>query len=86
MLKSKLGIKGRRGGREKPFIERVVGDDLFRRTGKWMRLERTIDRDNDWYEETIIDPETDEIIHRCKEPLSQHTGHGSAKAKNPTKT
>lgn len=86
LLKSKLGIKGRRGGKGKPFIEIVVGDDLFRKLGKWMRLERTIDRESDLYEEKIIDPETNEVIHDCKEPLSQHIGHGSAKAKDSTKT
>ena len=81
LLKSKLGVKGRRGGEGKPFIKMVIGDDLFRKLGKWTRLERIIDRENDRYEETFIDPETDEVIHQCIEPLSQHTGHGSAKAK-----
>lgn len=37
------------------------------------------DRDLDIYEETVTDLETGEIIHACKEPLSEHIGHGSDK-------
>jgi len=44
-----------------------------------MHLERLIDRENDWYAETVTDPETGEIVHECKEPLSEHQGHGAAK-------
>lgn len=44
-----------------------------------MKLERIIDRENDWYEEVVTDPETGEVIHRCAERLSEHTGRGSAK-------
>lgn len=76
---SKLRMKGRRGGKGRPFIESVKGDDLFKKINKWMKLERVIDRENDKYRETISDPETGQLIHRCEEPLSQHKGHGSAK-------
>jgi hypothetical protein len=31
------------------------------------------------YEEVVIDDETGETIHECREPLSDHTGHGSAR-------
>jgi hypothetical protein len=41
---------------------------------------RRIDRDNDRYDEVVIDPETGEIVHESHEPLSEHWGHGSAKA------
>lgn len=37
------------------------------------------DRDLDIYEETVTDLETGEIIHECREPLSEHRGHGSDK-------
>ncbi len=40
---------------------------------------RRIDRDNDRYDEVVIDPETGEIVYECHEPLSEHWGHGSAK-------
>lgn len=55
------------------------GDDLHRKSGKWYKKERIIDRDNDSYKEIVIDPDTGLVIHSCEEPLSQHQGHGSAK-------
>jgi DNA-directed RNA polymerase subunit RPC12/RpoP len=78
---SKLSYKGKRGGKGKPFIQGIKGDDLFRKTQKWMRLERVIDRENNHYKEVITDPETGEVIHQCEEPLTKHQGHGSAKKK-----
>jgi hypothetical protein len=35
-------------------------------------------KDNAYFEE-ITNPVTGEVIHRCKEKLSDHTGHGNAK-------
>lgn len=76
-----LRYKGRRGGRGKPFIEGVIGDDWFRKTQEWRRLERLIDHENYQYKEVIIDPATGAAIHCCEEPLRDHQGHGSAKTK-----
>ena len=78
----KLGLKARHGKSGKPFLESVSGDDLHRKSGKWMSLERVIDRENDKYKEIVTDPKTGEIIHHCEEPLSQHQGHGSAKKRS----
>ena len=47
--------------------------------GKLVRVNRTIDKDNDRYIETVIDMQTQEILHKCDEPLSEHVNHGSAK-------
>lgn len=80
-LKSKLKMKGRHAGGGNPFIEKITGDDLHRKSNKWMKLRRTIDRENDKYHEIVTDPSTGKIIHECKEPLSKHQGHGSAKPK-----
>ncbi|HJW85459.1 MAG TPA: hypothetical protein VJ440_02365 [Candidatus Brocadiaceae bacterium] len=80
-MREKLGLKGRHPGGKKPFIEQVSGDDLHRKSGKWMIHSRVIDRDNDSYHEVVMDPTNDKIVHECKEPLSQHRGHGSAKRK-----
>jgi len=76
---SKLNLKARRPDLKKPFVEQVVGDDLHRKTGRWMKLERVIDRLKDWYHERVTDPGTDTIVHETDEPLSDHTGHGSAR-------
>ena len=81
MFKEKLRMKGRHPEGGKPFIEQVSGDDLHRKSGKWMKLSRIIDRDNDTYSEVVTDPETGKVIHKSEEQLSKHRGHGSAKCK-----
>lgn len=77
----RAGMKGKHPGDKTPFIEQISGADLFRKIGKWMHLSRVIDRENDQYSEIITDPTTGEIIHKCEEPLSKHTGHGTARQK-----
>jgi hypothetical protein len=78
-----MGIHGRDPSGGRPFIEQRSGDSLHRKTEKWMKLSRVIDRDRDLYVEKVIDPETGNVIHECSEPLSAHRGHGSAKARRP---
>jgi len=80
-LGEKLGMKAKHGKSGKPFFESVVGADMHRASGQYMHLERTIDREHDLYEEEITDPKTGQIVRHCKEKLSQHRGHGSAKCK-----
>ncbi len=74
-------MKVKHPGEKKPFIEQVSGDDLFRDTGVWRKLDRVIDRDNAAYKEVITDPKTGKVIKHCEEPLSKHTGHGSVQQK-----
>lgn len=78
-LKSKLGLKHRRPGFRKPIYEEVGGDDLHRKTGVWSKLLRIIDRQNNRYVERITNVESGEIIRAVNEPLTEHTGRGSAK-------
>lgn len=85
-FKEKLSMKGRHAKGGKPFIEQVHGADLHRKSGKWMNLKRIIDRENDHYHEVVTDPETGEVIHECKEPLTEHKGHGTTKSKNKSKS
>lgn len=80
-VRSKLTAKGRRTGERQPFIEQTVGDDLHRKTGRWMKLHRVIDRLKNWYNERVTDPATGDVVHECDEPLTEHRGHGSAKLK-----
>ena len=68
-----------KGKSRKPLLEFKSGDELHRKTGRGSDLKRTIDRENDNYKEVITDKNSVDIIHHCKEPLSQHKGHGSAK-------
>ncbi len=78
-MRSKLGMKGSHTDSRKPFIEVVSGGDLHRKSGRWMKLERVIDREKDQYKEKVTNPQTGEIVHRCEELLSEHRGHGSAR-------
>lgn len=76
-----MRMKGKHGGKGKPFFDAQVGASFYFKTQTWHHLERIIDRDNDLYIEIIKNPKTGEIISRVEEPLSQHKGHGSAKYK-----
>ena len=78
-----LGYKARHGAGKKPYRKGVVGASWSYRLLRWLRLERTIDREADLYEERVTDPETGETIHHQRELLSKHTDHGDAK-RNPT--
>jgi hypothetical protein len=75
----KRRIKRSQGGKGRPYREEIDGDDLWRKTGQWVQLTRTIDRSADWYSEKVVDTRTGEVVHQCEEPLSAHRGHGSAK-------
>jgi hypothetical protein len=81
-FRAMLGFKAKTQGKGQPYLKGKVGDDLCHDTGKWMQLQRIVDRAKDWYKEIITDPETGQVVHRCEEPLSEHTGHGSAKLKS----
>jgi len=84
-IHEKIGRKGHHEEGRKPYIEQVNGDDLHRKSGKWMNLERIIDQDNDIYHEVVTNPKTGEVIHECKESLSKHIGHGAARHKDINK-
>jgi DNA-directed RNA polymerase subunit RPC12/RpoP len=71
--------------RDNPRIDFFSGDDLRKKDNKWMKKSRTIDKNNNLYKETVIDPETNEIVHHCEELLSNHQGHGKAKVKKDEK-
>jgi hypothetical protein len=78
-LHDNLQIKVRRGAKGKPVIEQFTGDDLHRKSGRWMHKVQIVDREKDRYFKEVIDPETGEIVRRCEEPLSRHQGYRSAK-------
>jgi hypothetical protein len=81
-LHRKLNLKARHAGEKRPFMDQTVGDDLHRKSGRWMKLCRLIDRVKvpNWYDERVTDAATGEVVHECNEPLKDHRGHGSAKA------
>jgi hypothetical protein len=83
-MHSSLTAKGKHAGatgRRKWFVETFSGADWSHRLQRFVRKQRTLDRDNDRYVEKVVDPETGEVLRDVEEPLSDHQGHGSAKAK-----
>ncbi len=80
-LHDSVGFKHKRDGHKLPLAEGMAGDDLFRTEQRWVGKERLIDREKNRYREKVTDPSTGKVIHQCDEPLDQHRGHGSDKAK-----
>ena len=78
-LRELIHLKTKEGGHGKPVYEVRAGDSFFRKTERWNRIDRIIDRKNDRYCERIED-ESGNVIRLCEEPLSEHRGHGSAKS------
>jgi hypothetical protein len=81
VLREKLGLKHKRPGHKKAIYESVTGDDLHRNSGEWNKITREIDRENNRYSETIVNPINGKVLRQVDEPLSEHTGRGSAKPK-----
>ena len=54
--------------------------------GRMVKVERTIDKDSDSYHEKVTDPATGTVLNECKERLSDHINHGSAKLKKQHKS
>jgi hypothetical protein len=74
-----MPAKVREPGRKKPRLEIKQSDSLTRSTGRWATLMQRVDRGNDRYDKTVVDQETGEVLRDCHEPLSEHTGRGSAR-------
>lgn len=74
-------LKDKIKGKKKPILEVIEGFAYYLKKQKFILKKRVIDRKNDRYFEEIKDPDSDEIIHKCDEKLSEHYGHGSAKKK-----
>ena len=75
---SMLGVKAKTPGERRPFSEQKVGDEFFRKTGRWHRVRRLVDRRGNRYVEHIEDAETGEVIRDVEEPLTDHQGRGDA--------
>ena len=67
--------------KKNPRLDFLLATISASRTANGCREGRVIDRDKDQYKETVIDPQTGQVIHQNKEPLSEHFGHGSASSR-----
>jgi hypothetical protein len=56
----------------------------FNAEGHLMQKERIIDRKNKHYKELAVNTDTGEVVRDIEQPLSEHTGHGSAKHRRQT--
>jgi len=80
-VRTALAFKHKRPGQKKPVTWGFVRPETYRKTAAAVELRRRFDRGNDRYTETVTDFETGVVIHHSDEKLSDHRGHGSAKAK-----
>lgn len=71
------------GSKGKFITDMRQGDNYSVGRKKWMQKTRLIDKANNRYFEQVTDPDTGEVIHRTEHPLTDHTGHGSAKFEKP---
>jgi hypothetical protein len=62
-------------GRSAFFQKEEQGYEFFRKTGRWHKRERSIDRRGNRYREHIEDAETGERIRDKDEPLKGPEGH-----------
>ena len=76
-----IGPKHRRQIPDKSKFEyrETWGKDWSDDLGRFVSKHQLIDRKGNAYIELVVDDETGEILKWCSEPLSDHTGHGSAK-------
>ncbi len=76
-----LAVKARYGqpGEVRPHYELKDRDEYHQDGQRWVRRRMVIDRENDRYEERVVDPETGDAIHEADEPLTHHRGHGAAR-------
>lgn len=81
LVTSSLTAKGFEAGEKKPFVKIKSEDSFFRQAQRWVKRTMRVDRRNNRYTEQVTDPQTGETIHSSDEPLTDHRGHGSAKAK-----
>jgi hypothetical protein len=74
---------GYSGARRNWFVKFFNGRlSLFRETGRWHVVYRTLNKRANTYDEEIRDRETGELVHECHEPLTEHQGHGSAQSRS----
>ena len=67
--------------KDKVRKEFFYGSQERKSVGDYIYKERELDRDENRYRE-LVREESGKIIHEVDHPLSEHTGHGSAKFKS----
>ena len=82
-LEANVGMRAKSSklpGKKTPALEARAEPAPRKSTGSSVFHERVINRLDDRYFERVTDKRTGEVIREVNERLSNHTGHGSAKA------
>lgn len=64
--------RARSPGKANFNVQREEGNSFHRKSARWHKLTRIIDRVRDWYYEHIVDAETENIVRHVDESLSKH--------------
>jgi DNA-directed RNA polymerase subunit RPC12/RpoP len=80
------GLRGSAKKGNKKRIEFRSEPDLTRKTGKYAERYMLLDREHDEYAELVRDAETGDVLHKNREKLSAHTGHGDDKRSSKPST
>jgi predicted nucleic acid-binding Zn-ribbon protein len=74
-----VGYTGRKANWFAKFWSRT---ELFKLSNRYHKVERSLNKRADEYNEVIHDAASGELVREVHEPLSKHQGHGSAKKKS----
>jgi hypothetical protein len=84
-VKESIGIVSKRAG-FKRFLKKVFqGFQMSKdkeRYPKGVEKNMVIDRENDWYDEVVVDLNTEETSRNVHEPLSEHVSNSRRKLRN----
>ena len=75
----RIAVRDGEPGLVAPHLRVRTGDSWSARLRRWLHRTMRIDRKNNTYEETVVDPQTGEVVHHDAGPLSAHRGHGDAR-------
>ena len=75
----KFASKPPEGGRW--FYQGRIDHSHYKKDNEYHFIQRYIDTDRNRYYERIINKKTGEVVREVDEPLTEHTGRGSAKKK-----
>ena len=81
-VRAGLRLVGYVRSKTKWFLKLMSEPSFTRSLGQWSHRSKIENKRADEYVELVTNPETGEVLYECREPLSQHRGHGSAKKSN----
>jgi hypothetical protein len=84
-LRDGAGFKHKRPGIRKPISEGFINPTVSKATGNAVEHSRMVDRGANRYFERVVEYDSGKVVHHTDEPLTEHRGHGSAKAKGRRK-